>query len=400
MHSIAKHFSLPLAYWVFPIFMLMGCAAAEVETRVPTDTPQPTQTSINTIPAPATATNAPTAAPPHTPTPVPTQAQPSPTATSSPTPLPTEPPKPETYEIHLAAVGDIMLDRRLGDAIQNGNVDYPFAKMIDWLAPADLTIGNFESALGNLGEAVENKSYPFQAPPEAVQSLQSGGFDVVSLANNHALDYGAESLLDGIAMLKSAGITPVGAGANLTEARAPATIKVDAVNGTKVAFLAYVNVLPEGETQFDVAQWEATATEAGLAWGRPEEVAADVALAKQSADHVVVLLHSGVEYLRFITPEQQTIARSAIDAGADLVLGHHAHILQKVEEYNGGLIAYGLGNFAFDIDGDPNTMVIHVWLNQDGIDRFELIPAVIQPGGQPRPATAEEGKEILATIGR
>ncbi|MEM9778240.1 MAG: CapA family protein, partial [Chloroflexota bacterium] len=260
-----------------------------------------------------------------------------------------------------------------------------------------LTIGNFESAIGTLGKPIENKSYPFQAPPEAVDALKSGGFDVVSLANNHALDYGADSLLDGIALLKSAGIEPVGAGANLAEARAPTIVEV---NGVKIAFLAYVNVLPEGETQFDVAQWEATAADPGLAWGRPEDVAADVALVKQSADHVVVLLHSGIEYLRFITPEQQTIARGAIDAGADLVLGHHAHILQKVEEYNGGLIAYGLGNFAFDIDGDPSTMVIHTWLNQDGVNRFELIPAVIQQGGQPRPATAEEAREILATIGR
>ena len=303
---------------------------------------------------------------------------------------------PAEYEIHLAAVGDIMLDRRLGAIIADGRPEYPFEKMAPWLVPADITVGNFESALGEKGSPDENKSFPFQSPPEAVEALQLGGFDVVSLANNHALDYGPEALLDGIELLKSGGILPVGAGENSEAARMPV---IQDLSGIKLAFLAYAHVLPE-ENGYDIEDWEATETEAGLAWGRPEDIAADVARAKREADHVIVLLHSGIEYLRFITPEQQEQARTAIDSGATLVLGHHAHILQKVEEYNGGLIAYGLGNFAFDIDGDPSTMVLHVWLSQDGIDRFELIPAVIRQGGQPRPATEEEGKEILAQIGR
>ncbi|MEM9776925.1 MAG: CapA family protein, partial [Chloroflexota bacterium] len=247
MHSVAKYYSLPIVYWVLPIFILIGCTPAELDAPKPTNTTQPTQTAIITVAPPATATTAPTAAPPSTPTAIPTQ--PLATATQTPTAVPTTPPtevaKPETYEIHLAAVGDIMLDRRLGDAIKNGSVDYPFEKMIDWLVPADLTIGNFESAIGTLGKPIENKSYPFQAPPEAVDALKSGGFDVVSLANNHALDYGVDSLLDGIALLKSAGIESVGAGSNLSEARAPTIVEV---NGVKIAFLAYVNVLPEGET--------------------------------------------------------------------------------------------------------------------------------------------------------
>ncbi|MFK7803630.1 MAG: CapA family protein, partial [Anaerolineae bacterium] len=329
-----------------------------------------------------------------------TSQPPTATATSSPIPptatqIPTATIDPN-YEIHIAAVGDIMLARGLGEIISGGNPAYPFEKMEPWLVPADITVGNFESALGTLGQPIEGKSFPFQASPEVVEALKLGGFDVVSLANNHALDYGSEALLDGIELLQAAGIEPVGAGSNAKAARAPVIIDV---NGVKLAFLAYVNVLPE-ESGFDVAIWEATETEPGLAWGRPEEIAADVARAKQSADHVIVLLHSGIEYLRFITPEQQDQARSAIDAGASLVVGHHAHILQKVEEYKGGLIAYGLGNFAFDIDGDPSTLILHAWLSQNGVARFELIPAVIRPGGQPRPATAEEGREILGQIGR
>ena len=137
----------------------------------------------------------------------------------------------------------------------------------------------------------------------------------------------------------------------------------------------------------------------GREWhGIPEIVTADVQY--PDVDHVIVLLHFGIEYLRPITPEQQTLARAAVDAGADLVIGHHTHVLQKVEKYNGGLIAYGLGNCAFDISGDPSTLVLHAWRTQDGVERCELIPAVIEPGGRPRPATAEEGREIMGQIGR
>ncbi|MEM8859437.1 MAG: CapA family protein, partial [Chloroflexota bacterium] len=244
----------------------MGCTMAPSTEIIPTNTPVPTQAPTNTVPPPPpTATLAPTAAPPSTPTPLPTLPLPSPTATDLPTITPTAETRPEIYEIHLAAVGDIMLDRRLGKAISNGNIAYPFEKMAEWLVSPDLTIGNFESALGDLGEPVENKSYPFRAPSAAAESLKSGGFDIVSLANNHALDYGPEALLNGVQLLKAAGIAPVGAGANLIEARAPAVVEI---NGVKLAFLAYVNVLPEGETQFDVEQWEATKTDAGLAWGR------------------------------------------------------------------------------------------------------------------------------------
>ena len=146
--------------------------------------------------------------------------------------------------------------------------------------------------------------------------------------------------------------------------------------------------------------WEATDERPGVAWGRPEEVAADIAAVAPQVDHVIVLLHFGIEYLPPITPEQQALGRAAIDAGASVVLGHHTHILQKIEEYNGGLIAYGLGNFAFDIDGDPSTIVLRAWLKQEGVSRFELVPAVIESGGRPRPATVDEAQVILNQIGR
>jgi poly-gamma-glutamate synthesis protein (capsule biosynthesis protein) len=115
---------------------------------------------------------------------------------------------------------------------------------------------------------------------------------------------------------------------------------------------------------------------------------------------VIVVLHSGYEYVEEPSPPQAAAAKAAIDAGADLVIGHHAHILQGIEFYNGGVIVYGLGNFAFEIDGDPNTAVLNVWLDKDGVRQLEIVPAIIQFGGQPRLAEAWEAPAIVQRVYR
>ena len=129
-------------------------------------------------------------------------------------------------------------------------------------------------------------------------------------------------------------------------------------------------------------------------------MASDVAAARQQADLVVVVLHSGYEYVPPPSEEQMAAARAAIDAGAALVIGHHAHILQGIEFYNGGVIVYGLANFAFTIDGPPETAILNAWLDKSGVRQIELIPAVVQLGGQPRLADPTEAPLILDTIYR
>ncbi len=299
-------------------------------------------------------------------------------------------PKPA---LHLAAVGDIMLDRGPGIVLQQGNLAYPFAKVADLLQAADITVGNVESALGDVGTS-EIKSYPFRAPPEAAQALALAGFDVVSLANNHGMDYGPEALLQAIDLLQAQGIAPIGAGANFDAAYAPYLTQV---NGLSLAFLGYVNV-PVEYRGFDTAVWTATENSPGLAWGEPEQIAVDVTAVRPAADLVIVVLHSGYEYVEAPSPPQMAAARAAIDAGADLVIGHHAHILQGIEFYNGGVIVYGLGNFAFEIDGAPETAVLNVWLDVDGVRSLELVPAIIQFGGQPRLAESWEAAPILRRV--
>jgi len=219
---------------------------------------------------------------------------------------------------------------------------------------------------------------------------------VVSLANNHAMDYGSESLLQGIDLLNAQDVATIGAGANAEQARTPHTLSV---NGLDIAFLGYVHVPVEASGNFfDTATWTATETTPGLAWAVPEEIIADVTAVQSQADLVVVMLHSGYEYVEPPSEEQTAAAHAAIDAGADIVIGHHAHILQAVEFYKDGVIAYGLGNFAFNIDGDANTAILNVWLDEDGIRQFEFIPAIVQYGGQPRFAESEEASEIMAQI--
>jgi poly-gamma-glutamate capsule biosynthesis protein CapA/YwtB (metallophosphatase superfamily) len=294
--------------------------------------------------------------------------------------------------IHLAAVGDIMLDRTLGTVIADGGIEFPFKLVAEPLQNADITIGNLETALGDIGEPVE-KSYTFQSPPAAAESLAWAGFDIISLANNHAMDYGPDALLQGIELLKAQNIMPIGAGSNAAQARAPHILNV---NGTAVAFLGYVHVPVEARgNYFDTAIWTATETTPGLAWAIPEEIVEDVTAVQSQADLIVVVLHSGYEYVEPPSEEQTAAAHAAIDAGADIVIGHHAHILQAVEFYKNGVIAYGLGNFAFNIDGDPNTAILNVWLDENGVRQFEFIPAIIQYGGQPRLAETWEARQPI-----
>ncbi|MGW8319647.1 MAG: CapA family protein [Candidatus Promineifilaceae bacterium] len=296
--------------------------------------------------------------------------------------------------VHLAAVGDVMLDRALGAAIVNGSLDYPFAGVSDMLLAADVTVGNLESSLGDLGEPA-SKHYTFQAPPAAAQSLARAGFDIMSLANNHAMDFGSQALLQAIELLRAEGIAAIGAGSNAAAAHTPHIVES---GGLRIAFLAYVNVPVEATTAFDTQTWTAGRDTAGLAWGEPAVIAADVTAAKQHSDLVIVVLHSGLEYIEEPSPQQVEAAEAAIDAGASLVIGHHAHLLQGIDFYNGGAIVYGLGNFAFEIDGEPATAILNVWLDRDGVRQVELVPALIQFGGQPRLAESWEARPILQRV--
>lgn len=247
------------------------------------------------------------------------------------------PEQPKT--VSIAAVGDIMLGGKGLQRFEREGYDFPFAATRDVLQSADIAIGNLETSLTRTDRPFADKQYVFHNNPDKVaQALRRAGFDIVSLANNHSMDYGEQGLRDTFVALDSAGIRHLGAGLNLAEARRAQVFHLD--NGQTAAFLAYSNTFPE---EF----WAGVAS-AGTAFGHEYQVREDVArLAAQGIDVIVVSFHWGRERQTELRGYQPLLAHAAIDAGADLVIGHHPHILQAVERYKNGLILYSLGNYTF-----------------------------------------------------
>jgi poly-gamma-glutamate capsule biosynthesis protein CapA/YwtB (metallophosphatase superfamily) len=296
------------------------------------------------------------------------------TATNPPTPTPTYTP---TFHIILDAVGDIMLARTVGEQVLAKGPQSVFAGVQSVLDSADIRIGNLECAITERNTP-EKKSFPLKAPLQSALALAHAEFDLLSLANNHAMDYGYAGLADTQSVLSQSGIATVGAGSNASAAHAPAMIER---NGLHLVFLAYADVMPEN-SGFDTKTWIASESRPGIAWADPEKIKTDVSAAKLQADLVVVLLHSGYEYNSAVSANQQMEAHAAIDAGAALVVGSHPHLLQRIEIYHGGLIAYSLGNFVFDQhDGIENaSIILRVVLDRSGFLSYDYIPVLIENG--------------------
>ena len=285
-----------------------------------------------------------------------------------------------TLAVTLAAVGDVMLARSVGQRVLADGARTVFADTREVLAGADITVANLESAVGTRGEPAA-KGYRFRAPPATADALTDAGFDVVALANNHTLDYGAEALVETLALLDARGVGHAGAGLDAATAHRAAVV---VRNGLRVAFLSYVDVPSEGN--FNRANWAATEDRPGVVWFDEAAMRRDVETARSRADIVLVFLHFGAEGSVVPTRKQRSQAQSAIDAGAALVLGSHPHVLQPVEEYNGGVIAYSLGNFVFDgFEGSANDTAIFIAeLTREGVQSWRMVTASIGFDGLPR----------------
>lgn len=302
----------------------------------------------------------------------------------------------------LVAVGDIMLDRSLALSAATRNDDYyAFRPTADWTQTADIAVGNLETTiLPERGFSPESKRYTFRAPPYAAESLRWAGYDVLSFANNHAADYGLPGLLGTLEALRGVGIGSVGAGPNLAAARAPLIVER---KGIRIAFLGFVNVPPDSGIPYDNAKNAAGPNTPGVAWaGSTAGISEAVQVAKNQADVVIVLLHAGTEYSRVPDAVQLSLSRAAIRAGAAAVIGAHPHILQGAEWYEGsgnrGYIAYSLGNFIFDMPEVVRTAALCLSITAEGVQAAEWLPAVIESGGRPRPATGRTAESILADL--
>lgn len=231
---------------------------------------------------------------------------------------------------------------------------------------ADIAMVNLEMAISTRGEPMEEKQFTFRGKPENLSLLKHMGVDAVSIANNHALDYGREAFLDTLQHLTENDIVPVGGGKNLDEASAFHTYEV---RGRKVGVLSASRVVP------DVSWYAREKTPGILTTYDPAKLNAAITEAKETCDFVVVYIHWGVE--GGIMPEayQQKLAYGYIDAGADAVIGSHPHVLQGFEIYNGKPIAYSLGNFIFTAS-QPDTCAVRLNLTDEEV-WFEVLPCHI-----------------------
>ena len=249
--------------------------------------------------------------------------------------------------ITLMFVGDVMLDRGVKLMLEkHGNKDYkfPFLKIEPKLKEADILVGNLEGPISDKGKKV-GSIYSFLMNPKSIEGLIFAGFDVLSVANNHIFDYGREAMEDTFLRLKEAKIDYVGGGFDKTEACSP---RIRKLKRTKIAFLGFTNL--------GSLFWEARDGVSGICWLSKENLEKEIKEAKNKADLVIVLFHFGNEYQKRASSEQKYFAHLAIDLGADLVVGHHPHVIQEIEEYKGKYIAYSLGNFVFDQNFSKETM--------------------------------------------
>lgn len=244
----------------------------------------------------------------------------------------------------LIFVGDIMLSRYIGEMMaKHQDYNLPFEKIAPELSTADLVFGNLETPVSNQGESA-GALYPFRADPLVLSGLKDSGFKVVSVANNHAFDYKRPAFMDTLNNLKAAGIAYAGGGYNFAEAHAGATQEI---NGVKITILAYTDLLPPSDA--------ATANQAGITYLDEAQMVKDIKEAKAKSDLVVVSFHWGQEYQTKSNAHQQKIALAAVQAGADLLVGHHPHVPQEVAKINGITVAYSLGNFIFDQNFSTGT---------------------------------------------
>ena len=273
--------------------------------------------------------------------------------------------------VRLIFAGDVYLSDHVLAAYEaaggiRGVLDETLA---DVIGSGDLFMVNQEFPFSNRGEQAEDKQFTFRLPPEKVSMFQEMGIDIVTLANNHALDYGTDALLDSCSVLDGAGILHVGAGADLEAAKAWETIEV----GEKtIGFLGATRVIP-------VPEWAATQYQPGmLSTYDPAVLLEQIAMAKAVCDYVIVYVHWGIERDEFPQEYQKTLGRQYIDAGADLVIGSHPHVLQGIEYYQGKPIVYSLGNLVFG-SSIPKTMLLKVEWNGEET-RLTAVPGTSSAG--------------------
>jgi poly-gamma-glutamate synthesis protein (capsule biosynthesis protein) len=287
----------------------------------------------------------------------------------------------------------MIFDRRVKALVHAKGGEAPLRHVASRLEAADLAIGNLESTLSGRGTRNAAKDVTFRGHPDGIEALRAAGFDAVSLANNHVLDYGPKPLADTVKALDESGIGHSGAGEDQDAAWEPATLHS---REASVADLAFSHIVPAG--------FIAQSDRAGLASGKfdPERVEKAVRRAKRTHDYVIVSFHWGVEYEADANATQRKWAKRVIDAGADMVLAHHPHVIQGIEFYKGRMIAYSLGDFVFDHYSRETgeSFILEAELGPDGTPSAVAVPVYLDTDGSPDIVTGKAAARILKRLKR
>lgn len=302
---------------------------------------------------------------------------------SSPRPTASAPtPSPSARDITLAFAGDVhFIDRTVG---------VPLGEVTKLMGDTDLAMVNLETAVTRRGEP-EPKTFLFRTAPGAFARLKAAGIDVVTVANNHALDYGRVGLADTLADAERAQMPVVGAGPTAAEAYAA---QIFTIMGTRIAVLGMSQVSELWQS------WRATDTRSGLAMARDLTRTVDaVHAARLVADVVIVYLHWGTEYQKCPSAEQKTLAKRLASAGADVIVGTHAHVLLGDGWLGRSYVHYGMSNFVWwrNDAATNDTEVLRLAVRDKKVATATVVPAYInRSSGVPSPASGSAASSIMA----
>ena len=296
-------------------------------------------------------------------------------------------------EASIIFTGDIMLSRGVAHQIyKNNDLYFPFKNVNEFLHSANTVFANLESPIIN-GRKINAGETTFRIDENLAPILKEMNISIINLANNHMMDFGRKGLLNTLKILNDQDLNHIGAGINYEEAHRPIIIEI---NGIKIAFLGY--------NDSDVAPQLSNATEKkpGTAFMNVNDLKSDLAQTKLlNPNFIIVSMHGGTEYSPTPNNRQIDFAHAAIDNGANLIIGHHPHVIQPIEKYKNGYIFYSLGNFIFDQMWSMDTregIAIQINFLKDGIKNIKILPYLIESYSQPTMITAQNNPEIFRKI--
>ena len=288
----------------------------------------------------------------------------------------------ETTEFKIMFTGDIMFDRGVERTIEENGIEYIFKQLTNVVGTNDFVVSNFEGTAIDSDLKAVNKRFVFKADPIILKELKEQGISHVSLANNHSLDYGEEGLKQTMINLQENKIEIIGGGLEGNECEP----RVISSGDQKVAVFASTILKNESAKVCDMDEAQLSIEIEKFQLENPNTL-------------VIIFLHWGIEYSSLPTNNQISMAHKLIESGADVIIGHHPHVVQPIEKYKKGLVFYSLGNFVFDNNTPPANrgLLLECSFRNNQIEEIYLVP-IETARSRPSLMEMDESKEYLKTV--